>query len=203
MYERDDKMKQLVAFITSSNGVLCILLVMVLFIRCVLKIKYLSIKNIVINHVNCFRNPQGKLLFVPVFMYIILPFFIAICIAKNKVINGDILNLITIIISILTAMLFTLLTVVMDMKEKVKANKKYSANEADTIKDALKETYYTIMFEILISILLLVLCLINVFVAEYTLIQSVLIYYFSLLMVINLLMILKRISAALDVEIEK
>lgn len=132
-----------------------------------------------------------------------MPLFIAIYIAKNKIVTADILNILTIIISILTAMLFTLLTVIIDMKNKIKVDNKYSGVEAQNIIQALKETYYTIMFEIFISILLLILCLINVFTSEYTFLQSILIYYFSLLMIMNLLMILKRISAVLDVEIEK
>lgn len=202
-YERDDEMKQVIEWFMGPNGILCILVIIFAFIHWGLKIRYLSIKNIVMNHINCFRNPNGKLLVVPVFIYMIMPLFIAIYIAKNKIVTADILNILTIIISILTAMLFTLLTVIIDMKNKIKVDNKYSGVEAQNIIQALKETYYTIMFEIFISILLLILCLINVFTSEYTFLQSILIYYFSLLMIMNLLMILKRISAVLDVEIEK
>lgn len=57
-YERDDEMKQVIEWFMGPNGILCILVIIFAFIHWGLKIRYLSIKNIVMNHINCFRNPN-------------------------------------------------------------------------------------------------------------------------------------------------
>ena len=120
-----------------------------------------------------------------------------------EIINNDAINIITVIVSILTAMLFTLLTMVIDMKAKIKQNPEYFSKEAEVSEKALLETYYTIMFEILISIILLLFCFFNCFSKKYGSIQSFLIYSLTYMLVINLMMIIKRMFRVIDTDMKK
>ena len=164
---------------------------------------YISVSDIIKNHLNCFKNKEGKILVIPVFDYIVLPFFIGIATAKMKKIDSASINIITVIVSILTAMLFTMLTMIIDMNGKIKENPKYYSKEAEISKKALRETYYTIMFEILISIILLLLCFFNCFTKKFGNIQSFLIYSLVYLLIINLLMIIKRVFRVIDIDMGK
>ena len=70
-------------------------------------------------------------------------------------------------------------------------------------KQCLVETYHTVMFEILTSVILLVLCLFNVFTKKFGIIQSFLIYSLTFLLIINLLMIIKRIFRIINADMKK
>lgn len=166
-------------------------------------LNYISVVDIVKNHLNCFRNNKGKLLIIPVINYITLPFLMGIATTMIKEIDSDTINIITIIISILTAMLFTLLTMIIDMKAKIKKDPEYFSKEADISKKALLETYYTVMFEILISIVLLVMSFFSCFSESYGGFQSLLIYSLTYMLIINLLMIIKRIFKVIDTDMQK
>lgn len=166
-------------------------------------LNYISVMDVVKNHLNCFRGAKRKLLLVPIINYIVLPFFMGVATTEVQEIDNETINIITIIISILTAMLFTMLAMVIDMKGKIKKDPEYYSTEADISTRALLETYYTIMFEILVSVILLVLCFFNCFTKIYGSIQSFLIYSLTYLFVINLLMIIKRIFRVIDVNMKK
>lgn len=166
-------------------------------------INYISIIDIIKNHVNCFRSSKGKLLAVPIIDYIVLPFIMGAATAWIKKINNDTINIITIIISILTAMLFTLLTMIIDMKSKIKNNPEYYGTEASISEKALVETYYTVMFEILVSTVLLILCFVNCFTQAFDIAQSFFIYSLTYMLLINLLMIIKRIFRVIDTDMKK
>lgn len=164
---------------------------------------YISVIDIIKNHLNCFRNKKGKILIIPVLDYMVLPFLMGAATTGLKKINDTSINIITVIVSILTAMLFTMLTMIIDMNGKIKENPKYYSKEAEISKKALLETYYTIMFEILISIVLLVLCFFNCFTKKFGNVQSFLIYSLMYLLVINLLMIIKRVFRVIDTDMRK
>ena len=165
---------------------------------------YLSISDIVKNHINCFRNSNtDKIMLMPVINYCVVPFLLGFSAAIIKIIDSSIVNVITIIVTILTSMLFTLLAMIIDMKSKINDNPKYYRTEAELSKKSLVETYYTVMFEILISIILLVLCLFNVFTSKFGFIQSFLIYSLTFLLIINLMMIIKRIFRVINTDMNK
>lgn len=169
-----------------------------------LKIEYLSVKDIIKNHIDCFRNSSNeKIMIVPVIDYLVIPFLIGFAAALIKGINSEIVNIVTIIVSILTSMLFTFLGMLIDMKSKINDNPKYFSSESEISKNALIETYYTVMFEILVSIVLLIVCLINVFTELFGLMQSFLIYSLTFLLIINLMMVIKRIFRVIDVDMRK
>lgn len=169
-----------------------------------LKLNYLSVWDIIKNHINCFRNPRTKkLLIIPIFDYFLMPFLLGIIAAFIKIIDSSVVNIITIIVSILTSMFFTLLGMLIDMKLKVNEDKNYYSTEAKISKQSLIETYYAVMFEILVSIILLILCLFNVFTSCFSFAQSALIYGLAFLLIINLMMIIKRIFKIIDTDMQK
>ncbi len=169
-----------------------------------LKLNYLSVWDIIKNHINCFRNPRTKkLLIIPIFDYFLTPFLLGIIAAFIKIIDSSVVNIITIIVSILTSMFFTLLGMLIDMKLKVNEDKNYYSTEAKISKQSLIETYYAVMFEILVSIILLILCLFNVFTSCFSFAQSALIYGLAFLLIINLMMIIKRIFKIIDTDMQK
>lgn len=168
-----------------------------------LKFDYISVKDIIMNHLECFRGSNGKLKKILVINYIFVPFLMGIATTLSKEIDEDTINIITIIISILTAMLFTLLTLIIEMKAKINQDTTYFSSEAKISKKSLIETYYTVMFEILVSIILLILCFFNCFTKSFGYIQSFLIYSLTYLLIINLLMIIKRIFRVIDTDIKK
>ncbi len=100
-------------------------------------------------------------------------------------------------------MLFTLLAMIIDMKSKIRSDPNYYRVEAELSKQSLIETYYTVMFEILVAVILLILCLFNVFTSKFGFIQSFLIYSLTFLLIINLLMIIKRIFRVIDTDMKK
>jgi hypothetical protein len=168
----------------------CIILLISKFI---FKIDYMNCTKIIDNHIGVFNNKNGKLLLVPFFTYNILPLLIALGVNRIKVIDSDMINIITVIISILTSMLFTLLVMLIDMKEKVSIKEAKDANQLNIMKMTIKETYYTIMFEILISISVLLLSFFYMFTQKISCVISMIIYYLVFLLVFNLFIVLKRV----------
>ena len=106
-----------------------------------------------------------------------VPYFIAISLVQIRVIDDDVINIVTIIISILTSMLFTMLTLILDMRKRVLSDENYDASKASISAKLLKETYYSIMFEILISVVILIMCFVEIFSKEYSFFSSIIIYY--------------------------
>ena len=180
-----------------------IVIAIILITKFVVKLKYISVMEIIKNHLECFRNSKNKLMPMPIIVYVLLPFIMGIATGLTERITDSTINIVTIIVSILTAMLFTMLTMVIDMNAKVKQNKNYYSKEANVSKKALLETYYTIMFEILVSVGLLIACFANCFLKKYGLISSVIIYSLTYMLIINLLMVIKRIFRVIDVDMKK
>lgn len=198
------KMDKIIKNITEPQYVMWIFIAIIIIIsKFCIGLNYISVLDIISNHLNCFRNKKGKMLIAPLIDYLVLPFFMGAATAGMKGINDASINIITVIVSILTAMLFTMLTMVIDMNGKIKENPDYYSKEAEISKKALSETYYTIMFEILVSIVLLLLCFFNCFSKKYGYLQSFLIYSLTYLLIINLLMIIKRIFRVIDIDMKK
>lgn len=197
-------MQGLLKKLLEPQNVMWIVVVLVIIIsKLGLGLNYISVTDVIRNHLNCFRNGKNKLLIMPVINYIVLPFLMGAATMMVQEIDNDTINIITIIISILTAMLFTLLTMIIDMTAKIKENPKYYSMEATRSKEALLQTYYTVMFEILICIVLLIFCFFNCFTNEFGKIQSFLIYSLTYMLIVNLLMIIKRIFRIIDTDMKK
>lgn len=197
-------MKKIIDFICQPETIMWVLVIIIpLISKFATGIKYISVIDIVKNHLKCFTNKDGKYLVVPMVNYVVLPFLMGAATVQIKMIDADTIEIITVIVSIMTAMLFTMLTMIIDMKGKIKQNPLYYSQEATVSEKSLLETYYTVMFEILISIVLLVLCLFSKFTDAFGWIKSFLIYSFMYMLLINLLMIIKRIFRVIDNDMKK
>lgn len=197
-------MNKILKFMLQPDIFTIIVVVLLLVIgRYVFGMKYTSVKTIFSDYITCFQNKDGKLMMVPVFYYFGIPMMASVFIAYKKEIDGNIVNIVTVIVSILTAMLFNTLTVVIEMKSKIRKDPLYYSMDAYLSKKALIQTYYAVMFAILTSIVILIVCLFNVIVKEYSYIQSVILYYLVLLLLINLFMILKKIYKVIDTDMKK
>ena len=116
-------MDKIIENITEPQYVMWIFIAIIVIIsKFCIGLNYISVLDIISNHLNCFRNQKGKLLIAPVIDYLVLPFFMGAATAGMKSINDASINIITVIVSILTAMLFTMLTMVIDMNGKIKEN---------------------------------------------------------------------------------
>ena len=98
-------------------------------------------------------------------------------------------------------MLFTMLTLILDMRKRVLSDENYDASKASISAKLLKETYYSIMFEILISVVILIMCFVEIFSKEYSFFSSIIIYYLTFTLLMNLFMVLKRIFNIIDYDI--
>ncbi len=194
--------KRIVEVFTNPSVLLVISLVCIGIGKFFFKIQNAKCIDIVKKHFECFSKDDGKVSKIPIMLYFGVPMLLAVALAMVQVINSDAINIITIIISILTSMFFTLLTLVLDMRAKTRENKNYTASEAKIIIDVLKETYYSIMFEILVSVLLLIFCFLDLFASNFSFIESIIIYYMTLIVLTNLFIILKRIFKVIEQEMK-
>lgn len=196
-----EKVKNIIEICVSPYGLLCISIMLLMVGRFVFKRKYLNCLDILKKHLECFRKSNGKYSRVSIVLYYVVPFLLSLSLVQIKVLDDSIVNILTIIISILTSMLFTLLTLILDMRKRIKTDDDYNANEADISAKLLKETYYSMMFEILVCIVILIMCFIELFSEEYTMWASIVIYYLTFVLLMNLFMVLKRVFNVIDNDI--
>lgn len=178
-----------------------ILLIILAFSRYIFKIKYIDCFDIIINHINTFRDDNNKFLILPFVIYFIIPFMVALQLASAKLISDNDIQMIIHITSALLIIFFIILPILTNLKSQM-LNKKLDATTHIIIKSVIKETYYAIMFEIIISVLILLLCFVHIFSNQLGYLEIMLIYYFIFLLLINLFMVLKRISKLINKNIE-
>lgn len=194
----------IVKSISKPDVILLIIMVGILIVNKIFfKLNYFSVGDIIKGHFMCFKGMNGKYLLIPILNNISMPIILAIFAAYMNEVNEQLIDLITVIVSIITAMLFSLLTMVIDMKANIKRDENYYSKEASISNKALIQTYQTIMYEILISVVLLIFCLYNAFSDNFGLIQSFIIYFLSFSLILNLLMIMKRIYKVIDIDLKK
>ena len=168
--------------------ILIVSIVIILIGKIGAKLDYLSIKEIIINHIKCFKtNDNSRWLWLPILNYNLVPILLGISATLFKEINTEIINIITVIMSILTAMLFTTLTMVIDMKAKINSN----------------NSYYRTEYEILISIIILIGFLLCIYIEKFFFVFSLIIYSLSFLLLFNLFMIIKRLFKVINTNINK
>lgn len=192
----------LMKIVCSPYGVLTACFVILLMGRLLFKRRYMDCFGIIKKHLSCFRKGNGKLSRMSIFMYFIVPLFLATAVLRLRNIDTDVINLLTIIVTILTTMFFTLLTLILDMRAKVKGSKEYDAGDAALSLKLLKEVYYSIMFEILLSVVILIMCFVELFAKQFYWLCGLVIYYMSFVLLTNLFMVLKRIFKVIDRDLE-
>ena len=194
--------KKLIEVVITPQFLLVISIILIVAGHLIFNKTYLDCREIIKKHLECFKTSKGKYSLFSLFLYFFVPYFVAIALVQIRTIDNDVVNILTIIISILTSMLFTLLTLILDMRNKVLSSIKYNANKAGISSKILKETYYTIMFEILLSVVILILCFIEIFSQDYSFFSSIVIYYLTFVMLLNLFIVLKRIFKVIDEDIK-
>ena len=188
--------------IASPYGLL-IISFMVLFIgHYIFKRTFMNCFDVVKKHICGFKKKNGKISYLSLILYFGVPFLIALSLSRIRNIDGEVINILTVIISILTSMFFTLLALILDLREKIRRNEEYDASEASISRTLLKETYYALMFEIFVSIIILIMCFVELFAKKFSYIWGLLLYYFSFVMLMNLFIILKRIYRVIDNDLE-
>lgn len=195
-------MKGLINFWKRPDVIVCsVILILLLVGRFWGKMKYTSIREIIKNYLSCFCDDSNKkILIFPVLYYFGIPLLVSVVAALKHEIDSNIISTVTVIVSILTTLLFNLLMLIIEMKSKIQKDPQYYSMHAYLSKRALIQAYYSVMFAILVSVGILVICLFNVFVKLYGLIQSICLYYLLFLLLINLLMILKKIYKVIDTD---
>lgn len=170
--------------------VLCIigviLLVCCLFCR---SSNFLDVKSIVCEHLGIIKQNHVQMIGI-----YIIPIVFAITICRKECVNKDILDNLNIILSILISMFFAVLSILCSINSK-NNNEKYQL--------LLKETFTSTVFEIIICLWLLFLSFTILFIGNYqeNIMQrflSFLIYYSTMIVILNILMIIKRIKAIFD-----
>ncbi len=150
---------------------------------------FLDIRQIFVQHFRIFKgNPLQliSLFFVPV--------LIAVGIVEVKCIDKDILSNLNIILSILTAMFFSMLSILCAF-DKGKGTTVYQ--------QLLKETFNTTVFEIILCLILLFISFVLLFIGNYDdsiVLKCVsgIIYYLTIITILNILVVIKRIKVLFD-----
>lgn len=173
---------EIVKFIISPMGFIVIPLM--IMIICALKKynNYLDVRKIIKEQLQMFKDN------ISTFMIIyILPILIAIGIVRMKTINTEVIDTVNVVVSILVAMFFSILSIIINFKNE----------KSENYKKILKETNNTIIFEILLSVFLLICTFIYMFIENVQskvilYIISFIIYYLSIVVLMNIFIVMKR-----------
>lgn len=150
---------------------------------------FLDVRSIVCEHYRIIKvNP------IQMISIYAIPIIFAITISRKQCVSKDILDNLNIILSILISMFFAVLSILCSINSKTK-DEKYQL--------LLKETFTSTVFEIIICLLLLFASFSILFIGKYEnsiILQSVsiLIYYLTMIVILNILIIIKRIKSIFD-----
>ncbi len=168
----------------------------------------INVLSIIKDHILTLKNYRtGNVHYPDIILFFLIPFLISIVLVSFQILlNDGIANILITSFSIFAALLFNLLLLVYDIAGK---SNSLSANKESRI--SLQEIYINISFCILISVVSIVILISSFFKIKYCLflgfnicslqwVISFAAYYFSILFVLTLLMILKRIYILLANE---
>lgn len=146
---------------------------------------FFDIRGIFLRHFKIFSNAK-----LWIFIFFGIPFLLSIAILQIKLIDKDIINNINIVLSIFISMFFAILGIIVSFQKKKSA--------VDPFNILLEETFSTILFEIIVCIFILILSFIHLFLNNFTpsaslTFNSFIIYYLLLVVLLNILILLKRI----------
>ncbi len=168
-------------------NVICLIGLVILILSFTLKINnFFDIRSILHNHFKVFQNSYLQLISV-----YIVPIFFAIWITQQQQVTKDILDEINLVITILTSMFFAFIGIIGSLNmDKKDGNYKRVA----------EETFNSTLFEIMCCLILLLISFLIIFVNDYDNICfikmiSIPIYYFFIIIILNIFLILKRIQA--------
>ncbi len=174
---------------TISATLLIIGFVVLCLCLCVKHSNFLDISEIFIQHFYVFKGNPLQLIGI-----FFTPMLLTVGLVEIKYIDKDILSNLNIILSILTAMFLSILSVLCSFSKKEK-NENYG--------QLLKETFNTTIFEIILCLLLLFISFIVLFINDFKetialKITSGAIYYLTMIAILNILVVIKRIKVLFD-----
>lgn len=175
-------------FIISPMGFIVIPLLIMIISAFKKYDNYLDVRKIVKKQYDMLKNNRTVLIIIYV-----LPIIIAIGIARIKTIDVGIINNVNVVLSILIAMFFSIMSIIINFKNE----------KSENYKKTIRETNNTIMFEILLSVFLLICTFIYMFIEkiENDIILfaiSLIIYYLSIVVIMNIFILMKRMSVLYD-----
>ena len=172
----------------NNNSIYLIISILILFIiGKKSNITFFDFSDIIKKYTSCFRKSK-----ITICIVFVLPIILAYIAVRENKIDDSTINIITIIISILTAMFFTLIQVIIDLREKYKCKEDIDATKSKHIKALINETFYLLIYEIMNSIFILLFCFMTIFSKKYGELDSYIIYYFSVTLILNLFIVLSR-----------
>lgn len=179
---------KILEFIISPMGFIIIPLAVMLIDALKKYNNYLDVRKIIKEQYNMLKNNKVELIKI-----YILPIIISIGIVRIKTINVEIINNLNVVLSILIAMFFSVMSIIINFENE----------KSENYKKTLKETNNTIMFEILLSVCLLICTFIYMFIEKIENkiilnIISLVIYYLSIVVLINIFIIMKRMHILYD-----
>lgn len=169
----------------------------------------INIYDIVIGHFRTLRQTSNNKIGVVEFLvFIVIPIALSIVIIFIPLNSKDLISLLVNLGSIFSALLLSVLVLVFDQEQKLDDRKEIAEEKGKAIdplfdvkKSVLEELYYNISYSILCSILLVSLCLIYTSIKYIPIFHSYilkpLIVFILINLLLNILMILKRMHTLL------
>ena len=149
---------------------------------------FLDMRQIVIQHFKVFKGSPFQC-----FIIFGVPAMFAVATAMCQLVNEDIINNLNIVLSILISMFFAMLSILCSWGRK----------NDDKYNQLRKETFNAIVFESILCIVLLLISFILLFLNNYMpnlLLKSIsiVIYYLSFVVALNIFVIIKRLKVLFD-----
>lgn len=147
---------------------------------------FINTKEIFKKHYSIFENAAP----LKVTIFRGLPLILAICILNIKTIDKDIINNLNIVLSIFIAMFFSMLSIIAGNK---------TTEKSDRYNQILNQVINTLLYEITLCVILLLISFIQLFIGDFNTSfinsgVSLLVYYLLIEIVLNILILLKRLS---------
>ena len=179
---------KLFEFIISPIGLIVIPLIIMIASAFRKYNNYLDVRKIITEQYKMLKGHKSTLIII-----YILPILIAVGITRIKKIDIQIIDNVNVVLSILIAMFFSILSIIINFKD----------GKSENYKRTLKETNNTIMFEIILSVFLLICTFIYMFIEKIEndiilFAASLIIYYLSIVVLINIFVVMKRIYILFD-----
>lgn len=150
---------------------------------------FLDVRSIFREHIRIFNGNTLQLLSI-----FIVPLVYSIAIVRIKLIDEIIINNLNIVLSIIIAMLFSITSILSAFNNTV-SNEKY--------KTLLRQTFNTAIFEVILCLFTLLISFIVLFIGKTDgnvihHIISITLYYMPMVILLNILILLKRIKILFD-----
>lgn len=160
-----------------------------------------NVKDIIFGHIDTLKDEEGGVLKSDIFTFLLIPVLLSLAVLVFGFnLDKDLSSLLVNFGSIITALLLSVLVLVYDQKNKLREGKGESLLQEK--RELLDELYYNISFSILCAISLVILCFVHTaFLGCFDFVNRIIItpvvVFLSLILVLTIVMIVKRMHALL------